>query len=164
MHSETRARTTSGWPMLFAVLLVLGSSLFVFVHGVREAAPAEAIVGTLLFALFVLVSVGFFIVNPNEAAVLLLFGKYVGTVKANGFFWVNPFIRRRKISLRARNLNGEKLKVNDRAGNPIEIAAVLVWEVRNTAEAMFDVDDYEEITTVVGRLLGREGMPSEGDG
>jgi regulator of protease activity HflC (stomatin/prohibitin superfamily) len=79
--------------------------------------------------------------------VLVFFGKYTGSVKKNGFYWVNPFTVRRRISLRARNLNGDKLKVNDRAGNPIEIAAVVVWEVRNTAEALFDVDDYAGYVT-----------------
>jgi regulator of protease activity HflC (stomatin/prohibitin superfamily) len=86
-------------------------------------------------------------VLPNQATVLLFFGKYTGSVKRNGFWWVNPFTVRKKISLRARNLNGDRLKVNDKSGNPIEIAAVVVWEIANTAEAMFDVDDYEGYVT-----------------
>ncbi|MBC8423838.1 SPFH domain-containing protein, partial [bacterium] len=84
------------------------------------------------------------VVNPNEAAALLLFGDYKGTVKRNGFCWANPFMTKMKVSLRARNLNGEKIKVNDLTGNPIEIAAVVVWKVVETAEALFEVDDYEE--------------------
>jgi regulator of protease activity HflC (stomatin/prohibitin superfamily) len=83
-------------------------------------------------------------VNPNEAAALLLFGDYKGTTKDNGFRWANPFMTKQKISLRARNLNGEKIKVNDLTGNPIEIAAVVVWQVVDTAEALFEVDDYEQ--------------------
>lgn len=82
------------------------------------------------------------IVNPNESMVLVLFGTYKGTVKENGFYWVNPFFSRKKISLKARNLNGTPLKVNDKIGNPIEIAAVIVWQVKDTFKAAFEVDDY----------------------
>jgi len=85
---------------------------------------------------------GFLVVNPNESSVLVLFGKYVGTVKKNGFFWVNPFFAKKKISLRARNLNSEPIKVNDKIGNPIMIGIVLVWRVDNTFKAAFAVDDY----------------------
>jgi len=84
------------------------------------------------------------ILAPNQAGVLVLFGKYIGTVKKNGYWWVNPFANKRKISLRAHNLNTEKLKVNDHAGNPIEIAAVIVWRVRDTFAACFEVENYVE--------------------
>ena len=87
--------------------------------------------------------VGLFIVNPNDSRVLILFGTYKGTVKKYGFYWANPFLVKKKITLRARNLNGDKIKVNDKAGNPIEIAAVVVWQVEDTFKASFDVDDYE---------------------
>jgi len=90
---------------------------------------------------------GFFIVNPNEARVMLLFGSYKGTCKRNGFGWTNPFMTKTPISQRARNLNGERLKVNDKDGNPIEIAVVVVWQIENTSQAVFDVDDYEEYVT-----------------
>ncbi len=85
---------------------------------------------------------GFMVVNPNESIVLILFGDYVGTVKRNGFFWANPFYAKKKISLRARNLNSEPIKVNDKVGNPIMIGIVLVWKVENTFKAAFEVDDY----------------------
>jgi regulator of protease activity HflC (stomatin/prohibitin superfamily) len=91
----------------------------------------------------VLISCGFFTLQPNEAAVLILFGRYQGTVRDSGFFFTNPFNKKVKISQRARNLNGEKLKVNEKRGNPIEIAAVVVWRVQDTAQAMFDVDNYD---------------------
>ena len=91
---------------------------------------------------------GFFALQPNEAAVLILFGAYRGTVRDSGFFWTNPFNKKVKISLRARNLNGEKLKVNDKRGNPVEIAAVVVWRVHDTAQACFDVDNYEHYVAV----------------
>jgi regulator of protease activity HflC (stomatin/prohibitin superfamily) len=91
---------------------------------------------------------GIFIINPNEAKVLTLFGKYAGTVKQNGLLWVNPFFVRQSISLRARNLNGQTLKVNDKIGNPIEIAAVTVWNVADTAKALFEVNDFNQFVSV----------------
>ncbi len=99
------------------------------------------LVGSLIFA-------GLFVVNPNDAKVAVLFGNYSGTVRNNGFFWANPFFIKKKFSLRARNLSGDKLKVNDKIGNPIEIAAVIVWQVSDTFKAAFEVDDYEQYVVV----------------
>jgi regulator of protease activity HflC (stomatin/prohibitin superfamily) len=131
--------------------LVIGFALLavaILVGGVQADSKGQVLLAILgLFADGVLAS-GFFIVQPNQAAILIFFGKYVGSAKANGFFWVNPFTVRKKISLRARNLNMQKLKVNDRAGNPIEIAAVVVWQVESTAQAALDVDDYESYVTI----------------
>jgi regulator of protease activity HflC (stomatin/prohibitin superfamily) len=91
---------------------------------------------------------GFVIINPNESRVLVLFGTYKGTILNNGFFWINPFFEKKKVSLRARNLNGTPVKVNDKMGNPIEIAAVVVWKVKETAKAVFEVDDYQQYVLV----------------
>lgn len=91
---------------------------------------------------------GFIIVNPNESSVLVLFGKYIGTIKENGFFWVNPFYVKKRISLRARNFDSQPIKVNDKVGNPIMIGLVLVWRVENTFKASFDVDQYEHFVVV----------------
>jgi regulator of protease activity HflC (stomatin/prohibitin superfamily) len=91
---------------------------------------------------------GLFTLQPNEARVLILFGAYKGTVRSSGFFWTNPFMSKKRISLRSRNMNGETLKVNDKRGNPIEIAAVVVWRVQDTAQALFDVDQYEEYVRI----------------
>ncbi|MFK7952912.1 MAG: SPFH domain-containing protein [Ekhidna sp.] len=91
---------------------------------------------------------GFFFVNPNGSRVLTLFGKYIGTVKENGFYWVNPFYVKRKISLRARNFDSERIKVNDNIGNPILISVILVWRVRDTFAAAFEVNDYENFVRV----------------
>lgn len=91
---------------------------------------------------------GFIMVNPNNSRVLLLFGKYVGTVKENGFYWVNPFYTKKKVSLRASNFDSERLKVNDKLGNPIMISTILVWKVSNTYKAAFDVDNYEHFVRV----------------
>jgi regulator of protease activity HflC (stomatin/prohibitin superfamily) len=91
---------------------------------------------------------GFFTLQPNEAVVFTLFGAYRGTSRQNGFLWANPFFRKLKISLRARNLNGDKLKVNDKRGNPVEIAVVIVWRIHDTAQAVFDVDSYESFIRI----------------
>ncbi len=99
------------------------------------------VIGFICFA-------GFLVVNPNESSVLTLFGAYKGTVKENGFYWVNPFFVKKKISLRARNLNSDPLKVNDKIGNPIMIGIVLVWRVEDTFKAAFEVDDYAKFVQI----------------
>ena len=144
MHKEREITVRSGWLVLLFTVVVLVLSVWGFIRGVQQEDTAEIIATLAAFFLDLFVMFGFFIVNPNEAAALLLFGAYKGTVRRNGFHWANPLLRKIKISLRARNLNGEKIKVNDSSGNPIEIAAVVVWRVRDTAEALFEVDDYEE--------------------
>lgn len=147
MHEERLRKIASGWPHLFLNILLYLVSVVAYLSIIRTGTPINALWGTLLLFTALLHSAGFFIVNPNEAAVLLLFGAYKGTVKANGFRWANPFYRKIKISLRMRNLVSEKIKVNDLIGNPIEIAAVIVWQVHNTTEALFDVDDYHNYIT-----------------
>ena len=102
----------------------------------------------LSFPVIILILKGFFIVNPNESKVMTLFGKYVGTVKENGFFWTNPFYKRLGISLRARNFDSERVKVNDKLGNPIMISVILVWRVQETFKAAFEVDKFESFVTV----------------
>jgi regulator of protease activity HflC (stomatin/prohibitin superfamily) len=101
-----------------------------------------------LIPLVIFLCVGFTIIYPNGSRVLTLFGKYMGTIKNNGFFWVNPFLLKRKISLRARNLDSERVKVNDKLGNPILISVIMVWQVKNTFKAAFEVDDYESFVRV----------------
>lgn len=101
----------------------------------------------LLFPLFIFVF-GFFFVNPNDSVVLVLFGEYKGTVKTNGFYWVNPFYSKKHISLRARNFDSEKIKVNDKVGNPIQIGVILVWQVKDTFKAAFEVDNYENFVRI----------------
>ena len=147
-NREQRVHATSGWGMLaLTVLLVLGC-IAAFVIGISARHPL-IMLGTVVVFIMTLVGFGgFFSLQPNEAAVLILFGAYKGTVRDSGFFWTNPFNKKVKISLRARNLNGDKLKVNDKRGNPIEIAAVVVWRVEDTAQASFDVDNYEHYVRV----------------
>lgn len=127
-------RTVSGWLMLFVLLGLFVAGLFL----VRIP-----FIGVPMIVLAVFLSIGFLVLKPNESAVLTLFGKYIGTVKRDGFHWVNPFYAKQKISLRVRNFTTPTLKVNDKVGNPIDVAAVVVWLVKDTAQAAFDVDDFE---------------------
>jgi regulator of protease activity HflC (stomatin/prohibitin superfamily) len=143
---EKEIRVHSGAVMMGVYLLMLAVSVAVFVLGVTlESALGTAliIIGIVLFLVWCVFSGGFFTLQPNVAAALILFGAYKGTVKKPGWHWTNPFMTKKKVSLRSRNLNGEKLKVNDEMGNPIEIAAVVVWHVANTYEALFEVESYE---------------------
>lgn len=128
------ANTNSGWLMLFVLVLL-------FVAGI--ALMIRPIIGVPLVVLSVFLSVGFLVLKPNESAVLTLFGRYVGTVRREGFHWVNPFYAKQKLSLRVRNFTTPTLKVNDKVGNPIDVAAVVVWLIRDTAQAVYDVDDFE---------------------
>ncbi len=144
MHKEKTISVASGWLYLPLLLLLMGAMVWMFVHAIQTKTLWMLITSIVGFTLDLILMAGFFVVNPNEAAALLLFGDYKGSVKENGFCWTNPFMTKLKVSLRARNLNGEKIKVNDLSGNPIEIAAVVVWQVVETAEALFEVDDYEE--------------------
>jgi hypothetical protein len=167
MHKEKSKPVATGWAFLVLDFLLYLACLAIFIFGPANAAPGLWVtLGTLVLIVAILFNVGFFIVNPNEAAVLLLFGAYKGTCKQNGFRWANPFFKKIKISLRARNLNGEKLKVNDLSGNPIEIAAVVVWRVVDTVEALFEVDDYEAYVTTQSESAVRHlasAYPYDGD-
>jgi len=154
MSHEKELNATSGWGMLVVNLLMYGAVVPLFVAGVRTLSAHAGLAGGLelggsiaLLLAAIIVSCGFLILTPNEAGVIVLFGRYLGTVKQNGFFFVNPFASKRKISLRAHNLNGERLKVNDKAGNPIEIAAVVVWRVHDTFAACFEVESYADYVT-----------------
>lgn len=148
MSEEIERKALSGWLMLAVNFGMYFLSIYLFITSIMRLERGEGGLATLmgsvlLLLLAIFVSIGFMIVQPNQAGVLVLFGKYTGSVKRNGFWWVNPLATKWKISLRARNMNGERLKVNDNAGNPIEIALVLVWRVQDTFSALFDVDDYE---------------------
>ena len=141
----------SGW-LVLPVVLAANAAVVYLIGRVASMTPDPnllAIIGLALLELVLLVLLfGFFIINPNEAKVLQLFGAYAGTVKTSGFKWANPLYTKHRISLRVRNFESGKLKVNDNEGNPIEIAAVVVWRVIETAEASFEVDDYEHYVKV----------------
>ncbi|NQX39095.1 Regulator of protease activity HflC, stomatin/prohibitin superfamily [Pedobacter steynii] len=142
MYQEKIITPPSGYLTFVLFLALLAGGIFAL-------AVEQFAVGAVALALnFILVLPGLIINNPNESKVLTLFGKYVGTVKTDGFFWVNPLTVKKKVSLKARNLNGHQIKVNDKLGNPIEIAAVVVWQVQETAKAMFAVEDYHQYVNI----------------
>jgi regulator of protease activity HflC (stomatin/prohibitin superfamily) len=149
MLREKKAHSLPGLPMLFFWIVVAIISVWWMIASARAEQPLGALAASLLLVADILGFAGLIIVNPNQARVLQLFGTYTGTLKDPGFHWVNPFTNpRRKVSLRVRNFESGKLKVNDLDGNPIEIAAVVVWSVVETAEAVFHVDDYENYVHV----------------
>lgn len=135
--------------VFIALLFVLGFAVsFGLIDAIRDASVARMIAFSLAFSIWAVCLVGFFMVQPNQGKVLLLFGRYVGTTKQEGLRWTNPFYQKRAISLRVRNFETAKLKVNDNSSNPVEIAAVVVWRVVDTAEALFEVDNYENFVAV----------------
>jgi regulator of protease activity HflC (stomatin/prohibitin superfamily) len=141
MKQELSFKPISGYVVLLMDILVLGGSIAGFAFQIIW-------LGIVAALLFVFLTIGFTVVNPNESCVMVLFGAYKGTIKENGFFWVNPFFNRRNISLRARNFDSDPIKVNDKVGNPIKIGFVLVWKVANTYQAAFEVDDYQHFVLV----------------
>ena len=133
-------------PMSGYVALLIAAAMLV---GAIAGFAYEIIwLGVILTVLFILMTIGFTVVYPNGSCVMVLFGAYKGTIRENGFFWVNPFYTKRKISLRARNFDSEPIKVNDKIGNPIKIGFVLVWRVLDTYKAVFDVDDFQHFVLV----------------
>lgn len=162
MKTEKDFHPISGYVMAFVVLITLAISIFGLI---AIKVPVFA------FGIFlvVLLAPGFFFVNPNGSRVLVLFGDYKGTVKKNGFFWVNPLFAKKAISLRARNFDSERVKVNDKVGNPILIGVILVWQVEDTFKAAFEVDNYENFVRVqsdaaVRKLAGQYPYDNFEDG
>lgn len=156
-NHERAIGTISGWIVLIGLTLYVLIMVAGIVYGAINRAPL--IIGLSIPALVLgslLTLLGFFTLQPNRAAVLILFGAYKGTVRESGFHWTNPFYSKKKVSLRSHNLNGERLKVNDLRGNPIEIAAVVVWRVADTAQATFDVEDFHEFVDVQSESAVRD--------
>ena len=141
MTNEKSIQPLNGYFMLFLSLLLIAGGIYMIVN-TQSSWFSVAIIAGLIGSL------GLVLVNPNSSRVLLLFGKYVGTIKKNGLFWVNPLYSKRKISLRASNFDSERLKVNDKLGNPVMISTILVWRVTDTYKAAFDVDDYKNFVRV----------------
>jgi regulator of protease activity HflC (stomatin/prohibitin superfamily) len=142
-HEQRAAWVLPGLPISIAAWLLLAVGFALVFVG-----KWATVVGIVLLVIFASVLGGAFVVQPNESRVLTLFGRYVGSVTEAGLWWCNPFNRRKKLSLRVRNFQSERIKVNDASGNPIEIAAVVVWRIVDTAKAMFDVADYEQFVIV----------------
>ncbi len=155
MIQEKVTKQLSGWTMLIVVLAMIVGTILSFIQAISwiDQYMDSAGIPLLLFSILMIPTIiitarGFFTVEPNEGVVMLLFGKYKGTEKESGFRWANPFYSRKKISLRVRNFDSDKLKVNDKKGNPIMISAVVVWRVVDTAHAVFQVDDFEHYVRV----------------
>ena len=152
---ENPIRSLPGIPFLLGVLIVAAFSVWLFATGIGSdpdnngaASPARIFAAILLAFTAFLSLIGLYTVQPNQAAVVSLFGKYVGTVKENGLRWNNPFFSKKKVSQRVRNFESSKLKVNELDGSPIEIAAVIVWQVVDASEAVYNVDDYESFVHI----------------
>ena len=149
LTQEKEYKPLSGWFMLVLLLASGAAMVFWFLEVLDAGASAPLIIiWALTVTVWSLMLGGFFTLQPNMSAVLILFGRYAGSAKTSGFHWANPFFTKTRVSLRARNLNAERIKVNDSRGNPIEIAAVIVWRVTNTAQAIFDVDEFTHYVTI----------------
>ena len=146
--TEKKANKTNGFIALFIVIALFALDIFLLTTGIRTGNDSILYIFIPLVFISFLSFGGFMIVQPNESKVLMLFGKYTGTVRDSGFWWVNPFTVKKHVSLRIRNFNSEKIKVNDLHGNPIEIAAVIVWRVVDSARAIFDVQNYEQFVAI----------------
>src|SRR5580765_6176295 len=148
MAHEHEIRGIAGWPMVFLLGAVVLAASAGLVLAAREVMVEGILLSSLVIAIACACFAGLTVVNPNQAKVVTLFGVYKGSLKAPGLWWVNPLTTRRRLSLRVRNFESGKLKVNDHDGNPIEIAAVIVWRIVETFEAVFNVDDYEHFVHV----------------
>jgi regulator of protease activity HflC (stomatin/prohibitin superfamily) len=148
MIRERENHGISGLPVALALLAAFAGLIWLLIEGIQAREPLWIVGAALGLALTILFGFGLFMVNPNEGKVLQLFGRYAGTAKVQGLRWANPFLTKKIVSLRVRNFESSRLKVNDLEGNPIEIAAVVVWKVVETAEAVFEVDDYENYVHV----------------
>jgi regulator of protease activity HflC (stomatin/prohibitin superfamily) len=148
MIREKEFAAVSGWAVVCLLLAGVAGSIWLLISGIRGEHTEWIISALVALAVQMVLAAGLFVVNPNEAKVLQLFGKYVGTARQPGLRFANPFFTKRRVSMRVRNFESARLKVNDLDGNPIEIAAVVVWRVVDTAEAIFEVDDYENYVHV----------------
>ena len=142
----------NGFVMLPVFFVLLAISIYLFVMGI-DTSDALSVTGSVLFVLDLILLAGFVQIEPNEARVMMFFGKYKGTFKKVGFHWVNPFIITKKLSLRARNLNADPIKVNDKVGNPVMIGLVLVWRLRDTYKAIFEIDSQTMANGMQGEAL-----------
>jgi regulator of protease activity HflC (stomatin/prohibitin superfamily) len=150
VHDQQRARAVNGAQAAGIAVVAAVLGLVFLIVGLSESSAVPAIIGGIVLVLDLVLAPGFVVVQPNSSRVLVLFGRYVGTLTEPGLWWVNPFtvFWRRDVSLRVRNFQSDRIKVNDASGNPIEIAAVIVWRVTDTARAAFDVENYEQFVVV----------------
>jgi regulator of protease activity HflC (stomatin/prohibitin superfamily) len=145
---ENTRKVASGYVALVILPLLTAGVIWWLVQSIQAASVALIVLNAVLLVVLLILFMGFFMVHPNQAKVLQLFGTYVGSVRQTGLRWANPFYSKETVSLRVRNFESGQMKVNDSSGNPIEIAAVVVWKVVDSAEAMFEVDDYESFVQI----------------
>jgi len=145
---EKPANKLNGFLMLFFALALVAIDIYLLVLGIKSNNPQILWFFIPLLLIGIITLTGLIMVQPNDSRVLIFFGKYIGTVRHSGFWWVNPFTVRKRVSLRIRNFNSQRIKVNDLHGNPIEIGAVIVWRVIDTAKAVFDVENYEQFVDI----------------
>lgn len=148
MITEKKINVMSGYIMLAVLPILFVANIILMIRAFDTYQSVWGVVHVLMIPILGIMFFGFFMVHPNESKVLQLFGKYIGTVKETGLRWSNPFFGKKKVSVKVRNFESGMLKVNDSAGNPIEIATVCVWKVVDTAEAIFEVDDYESFVQI----------------
>jgi len=146
--SEKPANKLNGFLMLFLLIALIVLDIYLLYNGIRTDNVQILWIFIPLIFVIILIASGFAVVQPNSSRVLILFGKYTGVIRDSGFWWVNPFTIRKRVSLRIRNFNSQKIKVNDLHGNPIEIGAVVVWRVFDSAKAVFDVENYEQFVDI----------------
>lgn len=146
--TEKEAKKFNGFLFIFIAIILFAADIYILVYAVKANEPNTLWIFFPVMLVFFLLLKGLVIVQPNDSRVLILFGKYTGTIRQSGFWWVNPFTIKRHVSLRIRNFNSDKIKVNDLHGNPIEIAAVVVWKVIDSARAIFDVENYEQFVAI----------------
>ncbi len=166
MIREKKIEVRSGYAMLVVLFIAQALTVYGVVHGIQIFSPGWIVTSALLAIVVLVCWAGFFMVHPNEAKVLQLFGSYVGTARDPGLRWANPFYAKRAVSVRVRNFESGQLKVNESSGSPIEIAAVVVWKVVDTAEAVFEVDDFEEFVSIQSEAALRNmatSFPYESD-
>lgn len=150
LNHETKAQTNSGYLMLLLLLVTIGAMVWSVMNATRYEEPGMMQIAPIFLTglIFSLIAKGFYLLQPNEAAAIQLFGSYKGTDRTTGLRWVWPWMSKKKISVRIHNVTSDRLKVNDKRGNPVEIAANVVWRVQDTAQALFDVDDYREFVNI----------------
>ncbi|MDP3148024.1 MAG: SPFH domain-containing protein [Ignavibacteria bacterium] len=158
--TEKSANKVNGFIVLFLVVALLAFNIYILSLGIKTEDPAFLWIFIPGMLLFFIMFGSFTVVQPNDSRVLVFFGKYIGTIRESGFWGVNPFTEKRKVSLRIHNFNSDKIKVNDLHGNPIEIAAVIVWRVVDSARAVFDVQNYEGFIAIQSETAVR-GLASE---
>ena len=155
---DFKGGSANGFLMLLVCLISFGATIYLFVNGVDTETSWMIWTAAILLVVSIFISKGYAMQEPNEARVLMFFGKYVGTFRKTGFYWINPLMSTKKVSLRARNLNPEPIKVNDKTGNPVLIGMVLVWKLKDTYKALFDIDSESNVAQIGGMASARMNM------